>query len=77
MILNRNDFNESEDGTLVAEISQLRPPYTPGPNTSIQLLDNDTVRSFDFATTDTDGEDTYGWRYTERNTNTKLLIIND
>ncbi len=77
MMLNRKDFNEGESGTLTAEISQLQPPYMPGPTVSIQLLDGDNMRTFDFTNTDTDGEDTYGWNYTERDTGKKLLIIND
>lgn len=64
----------------IAELHSANAPYKPGqkqitlknPKTNIQM-------SFDWYKTDMDGsnEDTYGWRYKNKEGNIFVLIIND
>jgi hypothetical protein len=73
-----SQFDEHDTGTLCAELSMLR-CEPPNKNTVLHLEENGRIRTFNFVKTDTDenGEDVYGWNFSDSNTGQKLLIIND
>lgn len=79
MILNANKFTLSEDGTYVAEISELQRRTVPV-RFILEHCEDGFDRTFKFSHTDESGGDIAGWHYAEENATgkpRKVLIIND
>ena len=72
------DYNKSSK-IFSQKISQLPIPFNTAQ--SVIILNPKTkvskVYTFEYADMDGSGEDTYGWNYRNKETGTRLLIIND
>lgn len=65
MILDGKQFTRCKDGTLVAEISELRLSRYPSSFTLQNVPEEGMHRTFRFVDVDLSGDDVVGWRYEE------------